>query len=125
MTKSAILKLETDNGIITGHDDCSSFLLEQAAADMEMDINLNKTCQRDLLEYVDVTVTAEDNVSLLSPPDLEEVNRIVSASNHSAAPGCDGIGSKLYSCLCIFISVCCRKKQKDPPRYQYGEGCDL
>ena len=50
-----------------------------------------------MLSEVDTVFTDEDNRMLLSPPDNDEVKKVLASLNLYAAPGTDGIPSLLYS----------------------------
>ena len=94
--KSSILKLQTDNGIIEGHNECASFL-ESTVEDLLLhQAQLDPLAQETLLAEIEPVFTKEDNARLLTPPTNEEVLATVSASNLSAAPGIDGLPSLLY-----------------------------
>ena len=71
--KSDILKLETEEGVIEGHGDCSNFLINQTAAVMEIDTILDVNSQNYLLNFVEKSFTDADNEILRAPPTLDEV----------------------------------------------------
>ena len=49
-----------------------------------------------MLAEVEKVFTGKDNKVLLSMPQVDDVKKVVSAANHIAAPGTDGILSLLY-----------------------------
>ena len=77
--KSSILKLQTDNGIIEGHNECASFL-ESTVEDLLLhQAQLDPLAQETLLAEIEPVFTKEDNARLLTPPTNEEVLATVSA----------------------------------------------
>ena len=94
--KSAILKLETDEGLLLGHEDCSSFLYNQVKALLSQPVSLNTQAQNKLLAEVTPVFTESQNKALLAIPEKEEIKKILFSSNLNAAPGTDGITSLLY-----------------------------
>ena len=85
--KAAILKLQTENGILEGHSACSEYLEKSVENLLLHPAVLSPAAQQALLEEVDTVFTAEDNAKILKSPTCKDVN---------AAPGCDGIPSLLY-----------------------------
>ena len=94
--KSAILKLQTPDGLLEGHDQCAAFLEKDVKNLLLTDANLDLTAQSTLLEEISPCFTDADNAILESPPTLQSVQDTIKASNLHAAPGCDGIPSLLY-----------------------------
>ena len=94
--KSAILKLDTDNGLIEGHEACAGFL-ENSVADLLLHpAHLDQAAQQVLLDEVVPVFTDADNQMLCTLPDKEEVKEILWNSNLHAAPGTDGLTAYLY-----------------------------
>jgi hypothetical protein len=70
---SSILKLETADGILQGHQACANFL-EQTVEDLLLHpADLNLAAQATLLSEVDPVFTAADNEQLLKQPSRKEV----------------------------------------------------
>ena len=97
------LKLQTNDGIVEGHDDCASFL-EKTVEDLLLHpAQLDWQAQQILLAEIVPVFTAEDNRKMLLPRSNSDVLETVSSSNLNAAPGIDGLPSLLYkecwSCL--------------------------
>ena len=94
--RSSILKLQTSNGIIEGHDECAAFL-EQTVEDLLLHpAELDAQAQQTLLAEIVPVFTAEDNTKMLTPPTNDDVLETVTSSNLHAAPGTDGLPSLLY-----------------------------
>ena len=94
--KSSILRLQSNNGIVEGHDACASFL-EQSVEDLLLHpAQLDIQAQDVLLQEVLPVFTKEDNEKMLTPPTNQEVLKTIDASNLHAAPGTDGLPSLLY-----------------------------
>ena len=94
--KSSILKLQTDEGLLEGHDSCSRYL-EKTVEDLLLHpAALDKVAQDTLLKDVQVVFTQEDNKKFLTAPTKETVLRVLSDSNLLEAPGTDGIPCLLY-----------------------------
>ena len=94
--RGSILKLQTNDGIIEGHDACAAYL-EQTVEDLLLHpAQLDSQAQQALLAEVVPVFTVEDNKSMLTPPTNDDVLKTLSASNLHAAPGTDGLPSLLY-----------------------------
>ena len=94
--KSSILKLQTDNGTLEGHEACANFL-EKTVEDLLMHTaDLDMVAQETLLKEVKVVFTEQDNKKFLTPPTKEKVRKVLCDSNLLAAPGTDGIPALLY-----------------------------
>ena len=94
--KTAILKLDTEKGLLEGHQACASYL-ENSVADLLLHpAQLDSASQQTLLEEIEPVFTEADNKMLLAIPDKEEVKEIVWNSNQHAAPGTDGLTAHLY-----------------------------
>ena len=94
--KSSILKLDTEAGLIEGHENCSEFLENEVKKLLLADARLVPLAQEQLLQEVVPCFTDADNAILCAPPTKEKVKKIVDNSNLNAAPGNDGIPSLLY-----------------------------
>ena len=97
LKRSSILKLQTEAGLLEGHEQCSSYLEQQVADLLTHPALLDPGAQEVLLGEVEKVFTAEDNAKFLTLPSLSTVKRRISNSNLLAAPGTDGIPSLLYS----------------------------
>ena len=58
--KSAILKLETDDGVLIGHEACSDFLVRQVTSLLGEPAKLDSAAQKILLAEVTPVFTEED-----------------------------------------------------------------
>ena len=94
--KSAILKLETEEGLIVGHEACSDYLVGQVFKLLSEPAELDVCAQNILLSEVTPVFTEDDNKALEELPDKDEVREVLFKSNLNAAPGTDGITSLLY-----------------------------
>ena len=74
--KTAILKLQTENGLLTGHDACSNFLENQLGNLLLQPATLDPLAQATLLAEVDPVFSDTDNKELEKLPDLEEVMNV-------------------------------------------------
>ena len=94
--KSSILKLQTDMGLLEGHDSCAKFL-EQTVEDLLLHpADLDMGAQDTLLKEIDVVFSEQDNQKFLTSPTRDKVFEVLSDSNLLAAPGTDGIPGLLY-----------------------------
>ena len=85
--KSSILKLQTENGLLLGHEACTEYL-ENAVDDiLTKPANLNQAAQDSLLQEVKPVFTKADNAMMKKMPDKEEVKASVISANANAAPG--------------------------------------
>ena len=96
INRSSILKLETEENIYNGHDECSRYLEEQVAHLLLQPAGLDSQAQEELLKEIQPVFTAQDNAIIIKTPTKEEVKSSVSNSNLFAAPGTDGITPFLY-----------------------------
>ena len=94
--RSAILKLETERGILEGHDSCARYLEESVEELLENRAQLDPAAQEILLRELKPVFTEEDNEKLLKAPSDKEIKETLSAANTKAAPGTDGLTSLLY-----------------------------
>ena len=97
LKRSSILKLQTDGGLMEGHEQCASYLEQQVADLLTNPALFDQTARDVLLGEVEPVFSAKDNEKFLSLPSLSDVKKRVLASNLLAAPGTDGIPSMLYS----------------------------
>ena len=107
--QSAILELDTEEGIKKGHEECSLYLAKHVSMIIEQDIDLDPTAQEMLLDDVTPVFTEEDNNKLLELPDKEEVKSVLKNSKHHAAPGTDGISSYLFIASLISLEPILQK----------------
>ena len=71
--KSSILKLQTKDGILEGHDACASYL-EQTVEDLLLHpAQLDSVAQQVLLDEIEPVFTADDNQKMLTPPTNADV----------------------------------------------------
>ena len=96
LKKSSIVKLETEKGLLVGHDDCAEYLEDLVAELLSNPAQLDKISQEILLAEVETVITEEDNIMLSKIPDKKDVLDTLNDSNLNAAPGTDGITSLLY-----------------------------
>ena len=92
-TRSSILKLQTDQEALEGHDACSDYLVANLLFNPAV---LDADAQALLQSEVVPGFTDEDNQILEKLPDKEDVKDVLFKSNLNAAPGTDGITSLLY-----------------------------
>ena len=96
LKKSSILKLETESGMLVGHDSCTKYL-ENLVSDLLCNPSeLDQASQDILLSEIECVVSEEDNVMLLAIPEKKEVLETLNNCNLKAAPGTDGLTSLLY-----------------------------
>ena len=96
LKRSTILKLDTTSGMLEGHQDCAKYLEDEVGNLLLYPSQIDQTARDTMLYEVENVFTLEDNQKLLKIPSIEDVKRVVSSSNHFAAPGTDGIPSLLY-----------------------------
>ena len=94
--RSSILKLDTSQGLLEGHQACSDFLQSQVADLLSNPAILDQGAQASLLAEVNPVFTEADNLKLRKLPSKELVHDILCKSNLNSAPGTDGITSFLY-----------------------------
>ena len=94
--KSSILKLNTENGILEGHEACANYL-EKAVGDLlQHPANLDDAAQEVLLREVKPVFTDKDNEMMSKVYTKEEVKESIWSANINAAPGNDGITNLVY-----------------------------
>ena len=94
--RSSILKLDTADGILEGHQACASYLEQTVEELLLHPADLDLAAQAALLAEVDIVFTLADNEHLLKQPTKQEVLDTLAASNQHAAPGTDGLTSFFY-----------------------------
>ena len=95
--KSAILKLETERGVLLGHSECAKYLEDKVSEILLTPNPLDQAARDTLLAEVPAVFTDRDNEMLLTMPSPGEVKEVLADSHLLAAPGTDGIPSLLYS----------------------------
>ena len=96
LKRTSILKLQTKEGIVEGHEACAAYL-EHTVEDLLLHpARLDYQAQQALLAEVVPVFTAEDNKKMLTPPTNADVLETVQSSSLHAAPGTDGLPSLLY-----------------------------
>ena len=96
MKKGAILRLQTEAGMLEGHKACMEYL-EGTVEDLLLHQgNLNHVAQQVLLNEVEPVFTEQDNQLFLTPPTKDDDRKTVNNSNLLAAPGTDGIPGLVY-----------------------------
>ena len=95
--KSAILKLDTEVGILEGHPACAKYLENSVAELLLHPAMLDPAAQEALLSEVEPVFTEADNQMLCATPDKDELKEVVWESNQHAAPGTYGLTAYLYS----------------------------
>lgn len=96
LKKSSILQLETNSGILRGHQACAAFLEKSVSDLLEVPPQTDTASQDLLLCRVSPVFTEVDNVKLCAIPSEQEVKESVNSSNLHAAPGTDGLTMYLY-----------------------------
>jgi hypothetical protein len=93
--KSSILKLQTENGTLEGHEACTKFL-EKIVSDLLTRPAELDDAQELLLKEGKTVVSDSDNMMFKKMPDKEEVKESVWSANANAAPGTDGLTTFPY-----------------------------
>ena len=96
ISRSSILKLETENYNYAGHEECSKYLEDLVGQLLLHPAQLDTLAQEELLREVEPVFSASDNAMITKAPTKEEVKDSVSNSNLHAAPGTDGLTSFFY-----------------------------
>ena len=94
--KSAILKLETEQGLLEGHEARAGYLEDTVADLLLHPAQLDHASQQALLDEVEPVFTDADNEMLCTVPGKTEVKEVLWGSNQHAAPGTDGLTAFLY-----------------------------
>ena len=101
--KGSILKLQTERGLLTGHQECANYLEDQVKT-LLLNKNPYKQGSRDaLLNFVPKVFTDTDNKMLLKPPTQDEIYKVISISNQLASPGTNGIPYFFYKTCWSYI----------------------
>ena len=77
LKRSAILKLETEQGLIEGHKDCSAYLEAQVSELLLNPAILNSDAQGILLEVVEQVFTEADNTMMNKFPTKNEIKEVL------------------------------------------------
>ena len=94
--RTSILRLETGDEILEGHQDCANYL-EQTVTDLLQEpATLDSKSQDLLLAEIEPVFNDKDNELLMKTPTKEEVFETLAASNLHSAPGTDGLTSYFY-----------------------------
>ena len=94
--KSNILKLQTDQGLLEGHQACASYLESKVEELLLSSLPVDQVARDTLLSEVSPVFTEQDNAKLEAAPTLTELREVVRQAHHLASPGTDGIPSLLY-----------------------------
>ena len=94
--KSSIVKLDTEEGLLEGHNKCAQYLEKKVRELLCYPADLDKSAQDTLLDLVTPVFSDRDNEMLESLPTSEEILRCLSSSNLNASAGSDGISSLVY-----------------------------
>ena len=94
--KSSILKLQTLEGEILGHDACAQYLENSVAKLLLNPVNHDTESQHILLKEVKSVFTESDNNMLLTTPSKGEIKQVLSETNLHVAPGTDGLTFFFY-----------------------------
>ena len=79
VSKSAILELQTEEGVMTGHKECSNFISQSVSKLLENPFCFDKNSQETLLEEIDVCFSIQDNEKMLKT--LRIITFIISTKN--------------------------------------------
>ena len=96
VVKSSILKLQTELGLLEGHEACSRYLESKVEELLLTPLPVHQGARDALLAEVTPVFTTQDNAMLEAPPTLSELKEVVGEAHHLASPGTDGIPSLLY-----------------------------
>ena len=94
--RSSIVKLETEDGLLEGHNKCSEYLHKSVRQLLCCPAVLDGTSQNELLSLVSPVFSSDDNDMLETMPSKKEVLHALSSSNLNASAGSDGISSLVY-----------------------------
>ena len=94
--RSSILRLDTEEGVLEGHDKCSTYLENKVRELLGVPAQLDPTAQETLLSLVSKVFTEEDNAMLETHPSKDEVASTLHLSNLKASAGSDGISGLVY-----------------------------
>ena len=94
--KSSILKLQTEEGLLEGHEACQTYL-ENAVSDLlTKPAELDPHAQQLLLQEVKPVFTQEDNIKMKEVPSRDDIKESVWSAKVDAAPGTDGLSMLVY-----------------------------
>lgn len=79
-----------------GHRNCASVLQEEARTLLDNPSILDSDAQEELLSFVDVVFTDEDNKMLDNPISDEDVKASLVSANRNSSPGSDGLTYLTY-----------------------------
>ena len=96
LKRSSILKLDTEEGMLEGHEKCSNYLLKSVRELLRYPADLDTDSQNTLLSLVKPVFSPADNDALESLPSKDEILKALSSSNLDASAGSDGISSLVY-----------------------------
>ena len=94
--RSMIDKLETEEGLLTGHEKCSQYLHKTVRDLFGHTADLDASAQNALLNLLSPVFSNEDNLALEALPSKDEILQTLSSSNFHASAGSDGITSLVY-----------------------------
>ena len=94
--KSSILKLQTEQGLLQGHETCAKYLEDSVASLLLHPAELDPGSQEVLLDEVEEVFTEADNKMLNKLPEKGEVLQVLNSCSSNAAPGTDGLTALLY-----------------------------
>ena len=90
------IKLETEDGLLIGHENCASYLEGQVKELLGHPASLDVNAQERLLQFVETVLTPEDNGLLETMPTKDELYKTLTSSNLHASAGSDGIPGLVY-----------------------------
>ena len=96
INKSTILKLKTPEKVLTGHQECANFLVQEVKDLWEKEVKLNEEAQEELLSEVKQVFTEEDNKLLEATISNQEIKDSLDRCNMRASPGTDSITYQTY-----------------------------
>ena len=94
--KSSILKLQTEQGLLQGHDACAKYLEDSVASLLQHPAELDPSSQEALLAEVEEVFNEDDNRMLNKLPQKSEVLQVLQSCSSNSAPGTDGLTALLY-----------------------------
>ena len=96
INKGNILRLDTEQGILVGHESCAAYLEKQVNDLLGKPAHLDSDAQEQLLNLVSSVITREDNIKLEALPTKAELLSTLKSSNLNASGGSDGITGLVY-----------------------------
>ena len=90
------MKLETELGIVEGHENCAKYLEGKVHELLDRPAELDSDAQNQLLQYVEQVFTDADNEMLEQMPTMNELYETLNESNLKSAAGSDGIPGLVY-----------------------------